>query len=208
MAPGPLRRRRLGTVSPMTPGHASGRDGGVTTYGQPCTGCGFWWHRSLDDAVRMVAETPDTYHRVLAGATGDERHPDLSWSVSAYVCHVGDNLRIWSERLAGIARGAPPTVSGYDESALGRARGYDTIPLPTALWSLGRSVADWLEVVGAARDDGSVLIHPERGPQSLGDVARSNAHDAFHHRWDIQRSLDSVTGPPVHGQPDGTDNHE
>jgi hypothetical protein len=170
----------------MTPGDAAGSEWGVATYGEPCTGCGFGWHRPLDHAVLLVSEVPDTYARVLAGATGHERHPDLEWSVSAYVCHVGDNLRIWAERLAGIARGAPPTVGGYDEGALGRARGYGTIPLESALWSLGRSVADWLEVVGAARDGGTVLIHPERGEQSLGDVARSNAHDTFHHRWDIQ----------------------
>jgi hypothetical protein len=179
----------------MTPGDASGRHWGTATYGQPCAGCGFWWHRSLDDAVRVVAAVPDSYARILAGATGDECHPNLAWSVSAYVCHVGDNLRIWAERLAGLARGAPATVSGYDEGALGRARGYGTIPLPSALWSLGRSVADWLEVVGRARRSAPVLIHPERGPQSLDDVARSNAHDAFHHRWDIRRSLDAVAGP-------------
>jgi hypothetical protein len=192
----------------MAPGEASGSDWGVATYGQPCAGCGFWWHGSLDEAVRLVSAVPDSYTRVLAGATGNERHPDLAWSVSAYVCHVGDNLRIWAERLAGVARGAPPAVSGYDESALGRARGYDTIPLPSALWSLGRSVADWLEVVEAARPEGPVLIHPDRGQQSLGDVARSNAHDAFHHRWDIQRSLDAGAGPPAHDRPAGIDNHE
>jgi hypothetical protein len=189
----------------MAPGdQAGGWD--VATYGEPCTGCGFRWHRTLDDAVLVVAEMPDTYARVLAGATGRERHPDLAWSVSVYICHVGDNLRIWAERLAGIARGAPPEVGGYDETALGQARGYGTIPLPSALWSLDRAVADWREVVEAARADGPVLIHPERGAQSLADVARSDAHDAFHHHWDIRRSLDGGAGPrpPRHSPADST----
>jgi hypothetical protein len=40
-----------------------------------------------------------------------------------------------------------------------------------------------------------VLVHPERGPQLLVDVVRSNAHDAFHHQWDIQRALDGAQAP-------------
>ena len=120
---------------------------------------------------------------------------------------MGDNLRIWAERLAGIARGAPAEVGGYDETALGEARGYGGIPLPSALWSLRRSVVDWLEVVGETPERGTVLVHPERGPQSLGDVARSNAHDAYHHRSDIQRSLDHRAGRR-RARPDEVDNHE
>jgi hypothetical protein len=143
----------------------------------------------MAEAVALVADLPATYTRALTGATGRERHPDLAWSVTAYVCHVGDNLRIWAERLAGIAAGAPPEVGRYDEGALGEARAYETIPLPSALWSLTRSVADWGRAVEQSRPVGIVLVHPERGGQSLADVVLSNAHDGFHHGWDIERSL-------------------
>jgi hypothetical protein len=34
------------------------------------------------------------------------------------------------------------------------------------------------------------MIHPERGEISVRDVIRSNAHDATHHLWDIERSLE------------------
>ena len=111
--------------------------------------------------------------------------------MSAYVSHVADNLRIWAERLAGIAAGAPPEVAGYDEKALASARDYQRIPLQAALWSLSRSVAGWQIAVGQTRRTGIVLVHPERGGQSLEDVVLSNAHDAFHHHWDIGRSLRS-----------------
>jgi methionyl-tRNA formyltransferase len=54
------------------------------------------------------------YGEVLAGATGSEQLPELAWSVGAYVCHVADNLRIWTERLMGVALaegdGVPGTV--------------------------------------------------------------------------------------------------
>jgi hypothetical protein len=143
----------------------------------------------MTDAMALVTDLPATYARLLTGASGRERQPDLAWSVTAYVCHVGDNLRIWAERLAGIAAGAPPEVGAYDQGALAEARGYETIPLPSALWSLSRSVADWGVTVEQSRPSGIVLVHPERGGQSLHDVVVSNAHDGFHHGWDIQRSL-------------------
>lgn len=137
----------------------------------------------------MVAGLPPSYVALLATATGVERHPDLGWSVAEYVCHVADNLRIWAERLMGIAGGGPPLVGGYDETALADARNYPSIPLAAALWSLDRSVADWLEAVDRSDSSGEVLIHPDRGGQTLAEVVVSNAHDGVHHRWDIERSL-------------------
>ncbi len=145
----------------------------------------------MGDAIVFVADVPGMYSRTLVGATGTERHPDLSWSVSGYVSHVADNLRIWAERLAGIAAGASPEVGGYDEVELARVRGYDRIPLEAALWSLSRSVAGWQYAVRQTQRTGVVLVHPERGTQLLSDVVLTNAHDAFHHHWDIERSLGS-----------------
>jgi hypothetical protein len=34
-----------------------------------------------------------------------------------------------------------------------------------------------------------VLQHPERGRQTVQDVALNNAHDAYHHAWDVERSI-------------------
>jgi hypothetical protein len=156
----------------------------------------------MDDSVALVSKVPTTYAGMLQGASGDERSDPSAWTATAYVSHVADNLRIWAERLAGIVRGGSPEVGGYDQDALAAARGYESISLPSALWSLSRSVDDWLDVVAEVAEVAAevadalprppVLVHPERGPQSLVEVARSNAHDAFHHQWDIQRALDAV----------------
>jgi hypothetical protein len=171
---------------------------GPSTYGEPCAGCGFSWVADIDASVLLVSKVPTTYARVLQGAGGDERPDPSAWTVTAYVCHVGDNLRIWAERLAGIIRGGSSDVGGYDQDALAVARDYASISLPSALWSLSRSVNDWLEVMAEAMPLPPTLqpklVHPERGPQSLVEVARSNAHDAFHHQWDVQRALDAVEG--------------
>jgi uncharacterized damage-inducible protein DinB len=125
---------------------------------------------------------------LLADARGDERHPALAWSVGGYVLHIGDNFRIWAERVAGIALGDSSVVASYDENELAGARTYDAIGLHAALWSLERATADWLTAFDLAPST-LVMVHPERGTIDLEDIARSNAHDAVHHLWDIERSL-------------------
>jgi hypothetical protein len=165
-------------------------------YGDPCRECSFAFSIGLDSAVEYVAGVPEGFSELVRGATGAERHPDLTWSVSSYVCHVADNLRIWAERLAGSARGAR-SIGPYDENLLAAARGYPDIPLVASLWSLRRSRDDWLSAVGEAPRDGIVLIHPARGEMALEDIARANAHDSFHHAWDIQRTIGaSPRNPP------------
>lgn len=165
---------------------------GRATYGDPCRECGYDWLISRDGAAEVVATVPARYAEVLAGRDGSQRHPDLSWSAGAYVCHVADNLRIWAERLAALALGATGPVAPYDENDLARARAYHAIPIEGALWSLGRAAADWTEAMAMAHERGVVLVHPERGEQDVLDVARMNAHDAHHHQWDILRSLSSA----------------
>lgn len=162
---------------------------GISVYGDPCRQCGFRWSMGLEGARAHVAGLPAVYGGILAGATGTEQHPDLTWSAGEYVCHVADNLRIWAERLMGAGRGGPTLVVAYDENELARARDYASIALPAAQWSLERAVADWEQAVDQSDAAGVVLVHPDRGGQTLTDVALSNAHDAEHHRWDIERSL-------------------
>lgn len=137
----------------------------------------------------MMSAVPSLLGSLLAGATGSERVPDLEWSVGAYVSHIGDNLTIWTERLRGVASGAPPLVGAYDESALARARNYEEIALPATLWSLGRAVVEWGKAVAQSDRSGTVLVHPERGELTLRAVALANVHDALHHVWDIERIL-------------------
>lgn len=147
------------------------------------------WTITTEEAVALVRAQAVCIERVVAGATGDERHPDLAWSVAEYVSHVGDNFRIWAERLMGVAGGASPEVGVYNEMELASARNYESIPLPAALWSLHRAVEDWLGAVDCSPQSGDVVRHSERGVQTLQDVAVSNAHDEFHHRSDIERIL-------------------
>ncbi|HTU36971.1 MAG TPA: hypothetical protein VMF35_03080 [Acidimicrobiales bacterium] len=102
-----------------------------------------------------------------------------------------DNTSIWAERLIAVARGADPHVVPYDPDLLADARRYNDVALEGALWSFRVAVEQWLGAVDEAGAAGVVLSHSERGDMELTDVVASNAHDAFHHRWDVTRILGS-----------------
>ncbi len=161
---------------------------GPSTYGQPCRACGFSWRDPVAVAVASVAAFPTVLADEVAGACGDERGAELAWSVTAYVAHVSDNLRIWAERIAGVTLGDSSVVTSYDENLLAAARRYDGLSIHGVRWGLERSVRDWIEVVAHAPAD-LTLVHPERGVLDLDQIVRSNAHDVTHHLWDIRRVL-------------------
>jgi hypothetical protein len=63
------------------------------------------------------------------------------------------------------------------------------IALQGAIWSFRIAVANWLSALEEAEPAEVVMLHSERGAMELADVVASNAHDAFHHRWDMARIL-------------------
>jgi hypothetical protein len=174
---------------------------GIQKYGDPCRECGFDWSTSLMEAMTTAIDAPKMFKSTIGVHPGSTRHPDLEWSLSAYVSHIADNLRVFAERIAGIALGAPASVPPYDQDELARVRGYDQISIEGALWSLDHSVTLWHEAVSMALDGANgrftpfTMEHPERGPQSLLDVVRDVTHDFSHHFWDVQRTVESAEGP-------------
>lgn len=154
---------------------------GAALYGDPCHECGFGWSVTADEAIERVAMLPSRLTDATAGVDGRMRRPTGGWSVSEYVTHVGDNLRMWAERVQSARIAGVRRVGGYDPDALSAARRADLLPLPVALWSAGLSAAAWVDVVRAAVDEAIELDHETRGLQRAEDVARNNCHDAHHH---------------------------
>ena len=97
-------------------------------YGDPCREYGFEWSIEPTICVAIVSDAAARFTSVLAGHDGRETHPKLQWNATAYVVHVADVLRIWSDRIAAVALGAPDPVVPYDEERLGDARGYVSLP--------------------------------------------------------------------------------
>ncbi len=170
---------------------------GIGVYGNPCRECGFDWSTSVDAAADLIAQAPKRYADLLEGQDGATRHPELAWSVGAYVCHVGDNLRIWAERMWSSTEANPVNLGAYDQDALASARGYEHIPVNTALWSLSYSAKMWREALESVVNREPTFNHPERGLQTLSDIVQSNCHDAVHHEWDMRRSLAIQLPPPA-----------
>ena len=136
-----------------------------------------------------MCSLPDSVDEIVMGTTGTERLPDLGWNISGYIAHMTDNTRIWAERLIAVARGADAHVVPYDPDLLAESRHYNDVALQGATWSFRIAVENWLIAVDEADPAGVVMLHSERGAMELSDVVASNAHDAFHHRWDLTRIL-------------------
>jgi len=154
-------------------------------YGDPCRECGFEWSIAPATSAAIVNDAPARFSSVLDGHDGQEFHSRLEWNATAYVVHVADVLRIWSDRVAAAALGSPEPVVPYDEDRLGNARGYLSLPLSGALWSLDRAVGDWQAAERLAETSDVILVHPEQGPLPLDDVRRIMAHEIEHHVADL-----------------------
>jgi hypothetical protein len=168
---------------------------GAALYGDPCAACGFDWSLTPRDALEWVAGWGTHLAEATADADGTERRPSGGWTVSEYVCHVGDNLRQWSERLQIALLTRQRTIAGYDPDALAAARGYAALPLAVAMWSSELAAATWVEVLGRALRENLELQHATRGRQTAADVTRNNCHDAYHHLWDIKEILATTRSP-------------
>jgi uncharacterized damage-inducible protein DinB len=162
---------------------------GAVLYGEPCRQCAFTWSAGLAPAISLMRGIPDSIDELVKCARGTERLPDLGWNVSGYLAHMTDNTRIWSERLIAVARGADARVVPYDPDLLAESRRSNEVALEGARWSLRIAVDAWLDAVAEAKLAEVVVLHSERRPMEVSDVVASNAHDAYHHRWDVTRIL-------------------
>jgi hypothetical protein len=162
---------------------------GAALYGDPCRACGFDWSLTPEEAVKWVQGWGRHLAEVAAEADGTKRSPDGGWSVTEYVCHVGDNFRQWSERLQGALLTQQREVAGYDPDTLAAARGYAALPLAAAAWSSELAATTSAQVAERALHENIALQHATRGAQTAADVARNNCHDAYHHLWDIDKIL-------------------
>lgn len=135
----------------------------------------------------LIAGAPVRYRELTEGLVGSEHPPGASWTVAGYVAHVADNVRIWAERLGGLARGEGRVVP-FDQDALAEVRGYGSLPLEAVLFSFERAAVDWAAIWEEVTErDDLVLHHPEMGAQPMRGVVALVAHDVAHHAFDLGR---------------------
>ena len=174
----------------------------ISEYGDPCRECGFDWGQAPDVAIARVEAVPERCATLLAAGGGDEVFPGTTWSAKAYVFHVADNLRIFAERLEGVAAGGSTALAAYDQDELATARNYDAMSVQSALWSLRTATTAWAKAARDALARPTTYVHAERGVLNAAEITRGPAHDAVHHCWDVARATGArATGaaPPPSG---------
>jgi uncharacterized damage-inducible protein DinB len=167
----------------------------IEEYGDPCRECGFDWSLRAESAVTLAEAVPGRLAALLDGRSGDETFPGATWSARAYVFHVADNLRIFAERLEGVAAGAPTSLASYDQDELAAARRYEEMSIQAALWSVRTAAAEWAAATRRALSQATQFTHEERGVLTAAEVARGPAHDALHHCWDVERATGAAIRP-------------
>ncbi len=161
----------------------------IAEYGSPCRECGFDWSLDPEAVIVQVEALPDRFAALLDGRAGDEIAPGASWSAKAYVFHVADNLRVFAERLEGVAAGGSTALAAYDQDELADARHYDEMSVQSALWALRTSTAAWASATRGALTRPIEYLHAERGLLNAAEITRAPAHDAVHHCWDVTRAV-------------------
>jgi hypothetical protein len=160
-----------------------------------CAECGFAWASAAAACRARVDGAAEVFERLLAttgadlGAAARRSDPDADgWTAAAYVWHLGDVLRAWSERLHTLSVDSSIPWAGFDPDELAAARRYDVLPMVTAPWALARAI-DALAVALAPLTAEDEFVHPEWGEGTVADALRWLAHEVVHHELDVRRAL-------------------
>lgn len=149
-----------------------------------CPDCGFDWSIDAADALRVIASSPDRFEATLAGKDGMERQSDGSWNATAYLWHLTDLIRSWTERWVQIGEAPGSRLVGWDPDELAEVRGYRSLPTSAGLWALRSAVETFVDVTDTLAPD-TPFEHGDWGPGDVADGLRWLGHEFHHHQRDV-----------------------
>jgi len=115
--------------------------------------------------------------------------PDGGWNATAYLWHLTDLARGWSERWAQLSVLPGSTLVGWDPDALAVARNYRALSTVAALWALPQATATFVALTEQL-DPRTSFVHGDWGPGTVSDATRWLAHEYWHHQLDVdERAL-------------------
>lgn len=149
-----------------------------------CDGCGFVWASSVSDALSIIEAAPGRYAAALDGQDGMTPQSDGSWNATAYVWHLVDLARSWTERWVQLREDPGTTLVGWDPDVLADARGYRSLPTTPGLWAMRDAVTAFISAT-ASIDLTVTYEHADWGTGDVADGLRWLANEYLHHQADV-----------------------
>jgi hypothetical protein len=149
-----------------------------------CPACGFDWSNNTDHALTAIQSSPDRFDAALAGKNGMRSQADGSWNATAYLWHLTDLARSWTERWVQISRRPGSRLVGWDPDELAEVRGYRSLPTSAGLWALRSAVETFVETTATVAPD-TPFEHGDWGRGTVADGLRWLAHEFHHHAVDV-----------------------
>jgi len=149
-----------------------------------CPSCSFPWDLPFAAAVDLVSTSPGRIERTLSGRDATVRPVDGTWNAGAYVWHLADLARCWSERWVQVAHEPGSPLVGFDPDDLAAARNYPELPVAPGLWAVRHAVDTLVELTAAVAPEAH-FQHGDWGTGTIADGMRWLAHEFHHHEQDM-----------------------
>ena len=149
-----------------------------------CERCGYDWSTDAMTALQTIATSPGRYAALLDGRDGSVPAADGGWNATAYLWHLTDLARGWSERWAQLSVAPGSLLVGWDLDALGDARNYRLLSTASALWALPAATEVFV-ALSEQLDASTPFLHGDWGPGTVDDATRWLAHEYVHHELDV-----------------------
>lgn len=149
-----------------------------------CPGCGYDWSIDPAAALQSIISSASQYAALLDGRDGMVPAADGGWNATAYLWHLTDLARSWSERWVQLAAAPGTMLVGWDPDVLADARNYRSLPTAPALWALSTSTASFV-ALGEHLPAETTFLHGDWGRGTVGDGTRWLGHEFVHHLLDV-----------------------
>ncbi|MGA8047853.1 MAG: hypothetical protein WCA30_16465 [Dermatophilaceae bacterium] len=149
-----------------------------------CPGCGYDWSIDTGAALESIASSARQYPALLDGRDGMVPAADGGWNATAYLWHLTDLARSWSERWVQLAAAPGALLAGWDPDVLAEARNYRSLPTVPALWALSTSTATFV-ALGEHLPPQTPFLHGDWGRGTVADGTRWLGHEFVHHLLDV-----------------------
>lgn len=150
-----------------------------------CPTCGWNWSLAPDEALAAIAGAPDRYVSLLEGRDGMAEAADGGWNATAYVWHLTDLARSWTERWVQVRAMPGSLLVGWDPDEMAEARNYRALPTAAAEWAVRDAVSSFVSQCQQI-DFHATFEHGDWGAGSVADGLRWLGHEFVHHELDVE----------------------